>query len=808
MKDLVVFLPAVGGDSTFWEPQVRVLAGEWQTLALDMARPADEVSLDALAEDVRDAIARAGYARAHLVGLSMGGVVAQWTRRRFPRLVASLTLCNTWAFAPDAGARLAWVSGELAARSVAEFSRASLPGLFAPRTERALVERCIAVESRKPKDAYLAMWRAMFGSDLRPFLDDVDVPVLLIGGALDPVTPTSLLEAMRERLPTARLVELPEASHFSNLDCPEAFSAALRAFLREAGGRGQDSSAPPAGVSCELPAGTVAAQLLQLLTLRGIDTLYANSGTDFTPIIDALAALPDLPLRVVAAPHENTAVALAHGHALVTGRPQAVMGHVTVGSANMGLGLINARRARVPMLVLAGRTPLYEDGLPGVRSNFVQWGQEARDQAGMLREYLKWDFELRGAHALDVVVERALAIARSEPQGPVYLSLPREPLTADAPARSVSLEARQQPAAAGVPDESALDSARGWLARARRPLVVTADLGRFPGGPEALVRLSLRAGAGVVEHGKRNFFNFPTEHPHHLGFEPWPHVAEADLILAIECPVPWVPSLARGRRVSAPVVQIGVDPLHEDLPLRGFPSDLTLRGDPVLTLRRLADGLSGSPGVRADLAALHARLFGEARAAAAVVGDDLTKSFLSLQIGAAIDDDVVIWNEYDLDPWLVPRRTPASWFENSSASGLGWSLGAALGGKLAAPERTMLVTVGDGAYLLNTPLSAHHVAQAQRLPILVVVFDDSAWSTIKKSVKGAHPQGAAVRTGRFALCDFEARVDYARVAEAAGGIGLRVERPADVPDALREGLAAVRRGSQLVLLHALCQRDG
>lgn len=808
MSELVVFLPAVGGDATFWEPQVRALADEWHTLALDLERPADEVSLDAFAQDVRDAVVRQGFTRAHLVGLSMGGVVAQWTRHRFPRLVASLTLCNTWAFAPDGAGRVAWVSGELAQRSVAEFSRASLPGLFAPGTDRALVERCIAVESRKPKDAYLAMWRAMFGQDLRPLLHDVDVPTLLIGGALDPVTPTSLLAEVAARLPTARLVELPAASHFSNLDAPAQFTATLRAFLREAGGRGQDQALPPETSTCELPAGSVASQLLRLLTLRGIDTLFANSGTDFTPVIDALAELPELPLRVVAAPHENTAIAMAHGHALITGRPQAVMGHVTVGGANMGLGLINARRARVPMLVLAGRTPLYEEGLPGVRSNFVQWGQEARDQAGMFREYLKWDFELRGPQALDSLLERALAIARSEPQGPVYLSLPREPLCAPAPARSVPLVARQQPARPNVPDERALDTARLWLARARRPLIVTADLGRFPGGPEALVRLALRCGAGVIEHGKRNFFNFPTEHPHHLGFEPWPHVAEADLVLAVECPVPWVPALARGRRVSAPVVQIGVDPLHEDLPLRGFPCDLTLRGDPVETLRRLADGRTGTPEPRPDLAALHARLFGEARAAAAQVGETITKSHLSLQIGQAIDDDVVIWNEYPADPWLVPRRTPASWFENSSASGLGWSLGAALGGKLAAPERTMLVTVGDGAYLLNTPLSAHHVAQAERLPILVVVFDDAAWSTIKKSVKGAHPDGAAVRTGRFALCDFEARLDYARVAEAAGGIGRRVERPQELPGALREGLQDVRAGSRLVLLQVVCQRDG
>src|SRR5262245_22900923 len=99
----------------------------------------------------------------------------------------------------------------------------------------------------------------------------------------------------------------------------------------------------------ELRAGTVAEQLLTLLSLRGVEIFAANSGTDFTPLIDAFAHLseyPDLVLpRVIQCPHENTSIALVHGHALLSRRAQVVMGHVGVGTANMGLGLINARRA-------------------------------------------------------------------------------------------------------------------------------------------------------------------------------------------------------------------------------------------------------------------------------------------------------------------------------------------------------------------------------------------------------------------------------------------------------------------------------
>lgn len=562
----------------------------------------------------------------------------------------------------------------------------------------------------------------------------------------------------------------------------------------------------------EAPEESTAQRLLRLLSLRGVEALFANSGTDFTPIIEALAHLVDAPgfaLRVVQCPHENTAVAMAHGHALLSRRPQAVMVHVNVGTANIGMGLINARRSRVPMLAMAGRTPWYEEGKAGVRTNFVQWGQDTFDQGAAFREFTKWDYELKGPHSLETVVDRALAIAGSDPAGPVYLTLPKEPLCEQAPAAALSPRPRQTPARPAHPDEASLELALQWLREARRPLVITADLGRHPGGPEALEALSLRAGLGVVEHGKRNFYNFPTEHPHHLGFDPAPHVRDADLILAVECPVPWIPAWTRPAS-STRVIQLGVDPLFSDLPFRGFPSDLTLAGDPAATLRALAGRLGGEGAVRQELAQLHARIFDTARAGAerGASAERITKAFLSRTLGQLVEDDTVIFNEYDLDPLMVPRRRPDTWFENSFASGLGWSLGAALGAKLAAPDKTMVVTVGDGSYLFNTPVSAHYVAAAEGLPVLIVVFNDQGWSTIKRSVRGSHPEGQAVRTGRFPLTDFSQPIDYEKVAEACGGVGLRAETPAELPGRLREALELVRTGRRHVLLNVLCERDG
>ncbi len=808
--ELVVFLPAVGADAGMWRREAAALAGRYATLSLDLARPAGPAMIAAWADDVAQAIERAGFARAHVVGLSLGGVVALELFRRHRGKVRSLALCNTFAHHPEGEARATWVEGKVAELGVPGFSRLTMPDLFAKATPREVVERAIAVESEKEPAAYAAAFGQLLRSDLREVAAAIDVPLLLVGGAEDPVTPTSLLRPIAAAAPAARLVELPGASHFSNLDQPEAFLAALRGFLRTAGGGVDDRLSAPSEADLPLPPGTAADRLLRLLAARGVEAFFSNSGTDFTPLIEALAGMDEAPLRIVAAPHENTAVAMAHGHALVSRRAQAVMAHVNVGTANMGLGLVNARRAHVPLLLLAGRTPWFEEGMAGVRTNFVQWGQEAFDQGAMFREFTKWDYELRRPHGLHTVLDRALAIAESEPKGPVYLTLPKEPLCEPVSEPAVPAEPRQRAARPSSPDDASLDAAASWLRAARRPLVVTADLGRHAGAPEALVRLAERAGAGVVEHGKRNFFNFPTEHPHHLGFDPTAEVREADLVVAVECPVPWIPAFARLPRPPR-VISLGVDPLFQDLPLRGFPADLALAGEPAETLRRLAARLPAADAARtAALASRHEAAFAPARAAAAADASRprITKAHLSWALGRAVDDDVVICNEYDLDPLLVPRRCPGSWLENSVASGLGWSLGAALGVKLAAPERTVVATLGDGSYLFNTPLSAHFVAAAEKLPILIVVFDDAAWSTIKRSTKGSHPGGAAATRDRFALCDFPVQLDLAKVAEASGGIGLRVERPSELEGAIAEVLRLVRSGDRHVLLDVLCERDG
>src|SRR5262249_18476585 len=157
-----------------------------------------------------------------------------------------------------------------------------------------------------------------------------------------------------------------------------------------------------------------------------------NPGTDTLPIQEALSKLEQLgaPVpRTVLCLFELVALAAAHGYYQATGRPQAVLVHVDVGTQNLGGMVHNAQRGRAARLISAGRTPATSDArVRGTRYTYIHWLQEQFDQHAVVRNFVKWDYELRRAEQMGEVVARAFQIATSDPPGPVYLTLPREVL--------------------------------------------------------------------------------------------------------------------------------------------------------------------------------------------------------------------------------------------------------------------------------------------------------------------------------------------------------------------------------------------
>jgi acetolactate synthase-1/2/3 large subunit len=555
---------------------------------------------------------------------------------------------------------------------------------------------------------------------------------------------------------------------------------------------------------------------LELLAARGVEYFLGNAGTDFAPLIEAYAkraAQGQVLPRPLTVPHEVTAVAMAHGWAMVTGRPLVVMVHVIVGAANALGGIINAARANAPILFSAGRTPLTEGALPGSRNRQIHWAQESFDQGAMAREFVKWDYELRMGSQLETLVDRALAIARSEPAGPVYLTLPREILAERMSEIEYFDPPRVTPDPGKQPEPEAIERAARLLAAARNPILIAKSSGRDPRAVAPLVTLAETLGAPVFDWFPTHV-NFPQDHALHAGFEPGPHLDEADVIVALESDAPWFPKL-RAPRPEATVIQVAQDPLFSRYPFRGFAVDVGLAGAPRLTLAALADAVRRA-GVDARLAgkrrerwAAEHRATREAwRAAAGRVSGDrpIDMAWLSRCVGDVLDERTLVVNEYDLDATQACFRAPGAYYGSSPAAGLGWGLGAALGAKLAAPDKTVVCTVGDGAYIFGAPTAAHWAARAHDLPVLFVVFNNRAWNAVKRATRAFAPEGWAVRTNSMPMSELDPPPDYELVAQACGAHAERVEDPAALPDALRRGLKIVRDEKRQVLLNVICKK--
>ncbi|HUP37167.1 MAG TPA: thiamine pyrophosphate-requiring protein [Candidatus Limnocylindria bacterium] len=554
---------------------------------------------------------------------------------------------------------------------------------------------------------------------------------------------------------------------------------------------------------------------LELLAARGVEYFFANAGTDFAPIIEAYArrgAQGQASPRPITVPHEVPAVAMAHGYTMVSGRAQAVMVHVIVGAGNAAGGVINAARSNIPMLFSAGRNPVTEAGAAGSRDRPIHWAQEAFDQGGMLREFVKWDYELKRFDQLETVVDRALTLAQSEPRGPVYLTLPREVLAERHDAIEYADPARAVVPAATLPDPRAVDEAAAMLAAARNPIIITKAVGRDPAAVPVLVRLAETLGAPVFDQF-HTYVNFPQDHALHGGFEAAPHLAEADLILVIESDVPWFPQMSRPKPETR-VVHLGVDPLFSRYPVRGFPADLALAGTPRLALAALADAVAGRldreavAERRQRWTAAGARRREAAAAKSRAVQGDTPIDMLALSraIGELVDDRTIVVNEYDLDATQCTFTRPGSYFAAPPSGGLGWGLGAALGAKLAAPDHHVICCVGDGAYIFGSPTASHFVSRAYNLPVLFVVFNNRTWNAVKRAVQTYARDGWAVRTDSMPLTALEPSPDYEMICRASGGHGEKIEDPAALPDALRRGLRIVKDEKRQVVLNVICKK--
>ena len=562
---------------------------------------------------------------------------------------------------------------------------------------------------------------------------------------------------------------------------------------------------------------TASHDLLQGLVDLGIEYLFCNLGTDHAPLIEEMAhwrsqgrAFPQL----ILCPHENTAVHMAGGYAVATGRGQAVLVHVDAGTANAAMGLHNLCRTRIPVLLIAGRAPMSTfDNATGGRDTYVHFIQEPFDQASVVRPYVKWEYNLAWPSMAHEVVSRAGAVMQSDPTGPVYLTLPREVLAAPVDAESIGAYGHQNhmPVKAQGADLETIQAIAVQLMASDNPMLVTAYAGRNHEAPALIERLAELCGMRVCEFNSI-YLNIRRNSPYFAGYNPAAFTAQADFGLMVDVDVPWIPKTTRVNP-DAYWAQMDVDAIKRDIPMWGFPLNARVEGDSVKLLKQLIAVIENiaTPEFKRKAQERGQTFLAEQeknkQRVAALAHDPgkvnaINPHFLCAAFGQLLDSKDVVLNEAIRNTMAVfeqiPREVPGS-LMGLSGGGLGFSAGTALGMKLAQSENRVIHFVGDGSFYFSNPSAVYAVARQYNLPILTVLLDNGGWSAVKESTLRMYPLGEAKNTDQFAS-DLGYGTDFAAIAEAAGAHGERLVDPAEVTASIKRCLAALDSG-QSALLH-------
>lgn len=522
--------------------------------------------------------------------------------------------------------------------------------------------------------------------------------------------------------------------------------------------------------------------LLQSMKSSGVRYIFGLPGSTEAPLLDALLSFPDL--HYVLGLHEGIVVGMADGYARASGRPAVANLHTTVGTGNGLTGLFNAWKDRSPVVTIA----THKNSRILSRDGFCV----GPDLAGWARPVSKWSWQ--GIHPDQVANEffRAMKVAGTAPQAPVYLCYPEDLLGSEVdPARLTD----QHPVAIESdpwPNPDLVSRIANILAQAQNPVIIAGDEVSSTKAAQAVSELAQKLAIPVFQESRRSAvtWNFPKDDPAYAGEYQSRHplVQTADWIVALGCrlsvefaPVqePDVPSGARLIHVHRDAWEVG----------KLYPPEIAV----VAAVRPLVEGILAelhSGSVTPDAEAVKARQSRGSMAKPAARppvnadAEQLTAADMARALAryapptTAIVDEAIRSSPALLENY--PLR-PDTYF-HSSGGGLGWGLPAALGVQLAWPDRPVVAVIGDGSLLFA--IQALWTAVRENLPVKVVVPNNRKYLAVKAGMVTYNRQ--AVASGRFPGVDLNnPNVDLVALASGFQVPGRSVTTAEQLDEALK-----------------------
>jgi len=555
--------------------------------------------------------------------------------------------------------------------------------------------------------------------------------------------------------------------------------------------------------------------ILEAFRHLGIDYIMSSPGSEWGPLWEALARQK---VGNKAGPvylscwHETLAVNLAWGYTTITGRPQAVVLHAGAGLLQGSMAIHAANTTRTPMLVMSGEALSYgedPDFDPG-----RQWFGSLSIVGGphrLMEPIVKWANQATSPATLYEQVVRAGEMAQRTPAGPIYVNVPIENMVHEWTPPDVLRDV--PPAPRPRASDADVDAVARRLVAAKNPLIITEAAGREAEGFKALVALAELLAIPVVENSNGKFGNFPKNNVLHQGFNVPGQLKEADLVLLVRSYAPWYPPGICP--ANAAVVAVDEAPLDERRVYQKLQANAYLEGDVAASLQLLADAVqaigfdeAAVEERRARLTAAHEALHEGYRAAEAAARDTspIDPVHLCARLSAVLPENAIFVDETTSHRMPVQRhlRWNAVHDYVKVPTGLGQGLGTALGVKLACPDRPVVSIIGDGGFLYNPVVQSLGCSMEAGLPILIVVFNNQGYLAMKNNQLSYYPDATGAQNNIFLGHPIQGP-DYAELVKPFGGVGLRVDDPAQLDNVLREGMEAVAGGRTTIINAVLCR---
>jgi benzoylformate decarboxylase len=529
---------------------------------------------------------------------------------------------------------------------------------------------------------------------------------------------------------------------------------------------------------------------LDLLKQEGVTVMFGNPGTTELPLMDAFAVERDI--KYILGLQEAALMAMADGYAQASGNLAVLNLHVAPGLGNaMGM-LYDALKANAPVLVTAGQQDL---------SYLVTEPVLSADLPGLARPFVKWAAEVHRAEDLPRYVHRAVKTALAPPTGPVFLSLPGDILKQDADIDLLE-PTRVAPRLRG--DADAVAAAAALLAKAERPVIIAGDAVAQSRAHKELAALAETIAAPVYVEFIPNTASFPASHPLYRGMMTRTQAGvrevldKHDLVFSVGADLfTWsLPSPTDPWPAGLKLVHLDSDPWQIG---KNYPAQVGILGDPKATLPDIAAATAARMSASAKGAAA-ARLKATSETirkdrdafrakARALAGKTPVQPLALLEaIGAMLPKNAVVIEEIlSSAPGIrsmIDSDDEQSYF-GLRGGGIGWGLPAAIGAKIALPERPVVALVGDGSAMYT--VQALWTAARYRLPVVWVIFNNTSYRILKQRL--VMLRGLAEQADTFVGMELnDPAIDFVGLARSLGIDGARAATVKDATDLIGQAL--------------------